>query len=129
MSICLVVDDDPSVRKYVSNVLQRENIRTLEAEGGFEALRIVQKLGGDVDLIVSDIQMPNGDGLSLARAVRVSFPRVPVVLISGNVAPDLGFAFVEKPFLPADLVAAVRKAMPAHFNDGAGKTRYPSVAA
>jgi CheY-like chemotaxis protein len=62
-----------------------------------------------VDLIVSDIQMPNGDGLSFAKAVKKSFLAVPVILVSGNGQPDARFEFLKKPFLPATLVSAVRK--------------------
>jgi two-component system cell cycle sensor histidine kinase/response regulator CckA len=109
MPTSLVVDDDPSVRQYVSRVLQRENFRTLEAENGADALQIVQDLEGSVDLIVSDIQMPNGDGLSLAKAVKKWFPSVPVILVSGNAKPDFAFEFVRKPFLPATLMNVVRK--------------------
>jgi len=112
MPVSLVVDDDPSVRRYVNTILQREDFRTLEAEGGTHALQIVEELGGDVDLIVSDIQMPNGDGLTLAHAVKNSFPAVPVILVSGYSRPDAGFEFVKKPFLPATLISAVRKFFP-----------------
>jgi DNA-binding NtrC family response regulator len=65
-----------------------------------------------VDLIVSDIQMANGDGLSLANAVKNSFPALPVILVSGNASPDAEFEFLKKPFLPAALVNAVRKILP-----------------
>jgi DNA-binding NtrC family response regulator len=109
MPVSLVVDDEPSVRRYVSTILQREDFRTLEAEDGAHALRIVHELDGGVDLIVSDIQMPNGDGLSLAHAVEKSFPAVPVILVSGNAEPDGGFEFVQKPFLPGTLMKAVRR--------------------
>jgi len=109
MPVSLVVDDELSVRRYVSTILKREHFRTLEAEDGAHALQIVQELAGGVDLIVSDIQMPNGAGLSFAQAVKKSFPSVPVILVSGYGQPDAGFEFVKKPFLPATLVSAVRK--------------------
>jgi len=66
-----------------------------------------------VDLIVSDIQMPNGDGLSFAQVIKQSFPTVPVILISGDVRPDSNsnfeFEFVKKPFLPEALMSVVWK--------------------
>ena len=99
MPVSLVVDDEPSVRRYVSTILQREDFRTLEAGDGAHALQIVQELDGGVDLIVSDIQMPNGDGLSFAQAIKGAFPAVPVILVSGNARPDADFEFVKKPFL------------------------------
>jgi two-component system cell cycle sensor histidine kinase/response regulator CckA len=109
MPVSLVVDDEPSVRKYVSTILQREDFQTLEAEDGAHALQIVHELGGGVDLIVSDVQMPNGDGLSLASAVEKLYPAVPVILVSGNAKPSARFEFVQKPFPPATLLKAVRK--------------------
>ena len=56
--------------------------------------------------------MPNGDGLSLAQAVKKSFPAVRVILVSGNLKSDEGFEFVKKPFLPATLMSVVRKVFP-----------------
>jgi two-component system cell cycle sensor histidine kinase/response regulator CckA len=109
MPSSLVVDDEPAVRRYVIAILQSENFLTLEAEDGAQALQMVRELDGDVDLIVSDIQMPNVDGLNLANAVKKSFPAVPVILVSGNGRPDAGFEFVKKPFLPATLIGVVRK--------------------
>jgi CheY-like chemotaxis protein len=112
MPVSLVVDDEASVRKYVRAILEGEGFRTLAAEDGAQALRVVQELGSGLDLIVSDIQMPNGDGLSLAHAVENSFPAVPVILVSGDAKPDGGFAFVKKPFLPGALMSVVRKLVP-----------------
>ncbi len=116
MPVSLVVDDEPSVRRYMSTILQGENFRTLEAEDGVHALQIVQELRGSVDLIVSDIQMPNGDGLSLAHAIKSSFPSIPVILVSGNAKPDAEFEFVDKPFGPAALMKAVWKLFPRKAN-------------
>jgi len=107
--ISLVVDDEPPVRTLIASILHVEHFQTLEAGDGSHAFRIVQDLAGGLDLIVSDIQMPNGDGLSLAHAVKNSFPDVPVILVSGNSKPDEGFEFVKKPFVPSTLVSAIRK--------------------
>ncbi|HEY2016222.1 MAG TPA: response regulator [Bryobacteraceae bacterium] len=111
MPVSLVVDDEPSVRQYVRRILQRAHFEILEAEDGARGLQIVRDLNGDIDLIVSDIQMPNGDGLSLAHAVKDSYPAVRVILVSGCAAPEPGFEFVQKPFAPKLLLKAVRKVM------------------
>jgi len=105
--IALVVDDDRSIRVFMKTVLEREQFETLEAESGEGALEIVKGLGGSIDLIVTDIQMPNGDGLSLAFAVKKLFPSVPIVLVSGCAQPDAGFDFLEKPFTSATLATTV----------------------
>jgi CheY-like chemotaxis protein len=97
--ISLVVDDDADVRKFISATLQREDFQTVEAEDGAQALRIVRELGEDVALIVSDIQMPNGDGLTFARAVNKAYPAVPIILVSGCSEPSAEFDyFLRKPF-------------------------------
>lgn len=109
MPVCLVVDDEPFVRRYISTILQREHFRTLEAEDAAHALQMIRELGGGVDLIVSDIQMPDGDGVSFARVIKQAFPTVPIILVSGNTLPEAGsdFEFVKKPFVPATLMSVV----------------------
>jgi CheY-like chemotaxis protein len=110
--ISLVVDDEPSVRKYISAILKRENFQTVEAGDGAHGLRIVQELGDEVALIVSDIHMPNGDGVAFAQAVKAEFPAVPIILVSGQAEqPHREFGFVRKPFQPSALLEAVRELM------------------
>jgi DNA-binding NtrC family response regulator len=81
-------------------------------------LRIVQKLGGRLDLIVSDIKMPGDmDGVDLAYSIRHSYPAVPVVLISGYADEEAvkhanaDFAFIQKPFVPETILRACRRAI------------------
>ena len=107
--ISLVVDDEPSVRKYITAILRTEHFQTVEAEDGAHGLRIVQELGDEVALIVSDIQMPNVDGVAFAQAVKASFPAVPIILVSGRAEPNPEFGFIQKPFLPSTLLNAVRQ--------------------
>jgi DNA-binding response OmpR family regulator len=95
--------------------MQREKFQVLEAQDGVQALRLASKVGDALDLIVSDIQMPGGDGLTLARSVRESFPRLPIILISGQVESasqrsGISFEIVQKPFLPETLLAAIGNA-------------------
>ena len=75
--------DDESRSDGIASILHMEHFQTLEA-GAYYAFQIVQNLAGGLDLIVSDIQMPNGEGLSLACALRNSFPAVPLILVSGE---------------------------------------------
>src|ERR1700680_4443660 len=96
--LSLVVDDDPDIRAYIKQILQGEGFETLEAEGGNAALGIVKMLSGGLDLIVTDIEMPEGDGLNFANTVRKVFPSVPIILVSASTRPDTVFEFVEKPF-------------------------------
>jgi two-component system cell cycle sensor histidine kinase/response regulator CckA len=113
---CLVVDDEPSVRAYMRTILERDQFQVIEAENGVQAAKTVQELGDAIDLIVTDIYMPGGDGLTFASSVRESFPLLPIILVSGygdppwKRFPSTSFGFVPKPFLPATLLAAVAKA-------------------
>jgi CheY-like chemotaxis protein len=93
--LALVVDDEPKIRAYIKAILRRECFETLEAEGGNPALEIVETARGRIDLVVTDLQMPNGDGLSFANAVRETFPSIPIILSSGRAKPDTVFEFVE----------------------------------
>jgi CheY-like chemotaxis protein len=107
--VSIVVDDEPSVRKYISAILRREHFETVEAGDGAHGLRIVQELGAEVALIVSDIEMPNGNGVTFARAVSAAFPSVPIILVSGCGKPVPEFRFLRKPFQPSALLETVRK--------------------
>jgi CheY-like chemotaxis protein len=113
----LVVDDEPSVRKFIKAVLQSDGYQITEAENGVQALELLRKLCGAVDLLVSDIKMPIMDGITLACSVSEEFPALPIVLVSGYAEmerakhPELKFEFVQKPFLPATLLSVVKAVM------------------
>jgi two-component system, cell cycle response regulator CpdR len=107
--ISLVVDDDSSIRAFVKAILQREAFETLEADGGNPALELMRTLGDPVDLIVTDIQMPKGDGLTFATATRKLFPSAVIILISGYLCPSDGFQFVQKPFTWEMMANVVRR--------------------
>jgi two-component system cell cycle sensor histidine kinase/response regulator CckA len=109
--ISLIVEDEPSIRSYIRAILERECFDAVEAGSGRHGLEILEDLGNKVDLIVSDINLPEGDGLSFARTAAESFPTVPIVLVSGYVGSNevSPFEFVEKPFSPNALLRAVRK--------------------
>lgn len=113
--ICLLVDDEPFVRNYLQDVLKRKHFKCLEAGNAREAMRIVQKLEGRIDLIVSDIKMPGDmDGLDLAHFVRKAFTHLPVILVSGYADDEhdsADFQFVQKPFVPEAILRSVEKAI------------------
>lgn len=112
--LCLIVDDEPAIRTYLSVLLQRRGMRSLEAENAVEALRILHKLGREIDLLITDIQMSGDiDGIDLAYSAKNLFSSLPVILMSGTVekAPN-GFTFVPKPFRADQIVNAIDKMMP-----------------
>ncbi|MDP4266694.1 MAG: response regulator [Bacteroidota bacterium] len=81
----LIVDDFKSIRLVVSNVLTKEGFVVTMAEDGMDALRF---LDGKIkyDLIISDVDMPNMDGISLLKEIRKSiyYKEVPVILLTTN---------------------------------------------
>jgi DNA-binding NtrC family response regulator len=113
---CLVVDDEEAIRDYVTAILETNHFQTLQASNGFEALRLLESLGDTIDLLISDIDMPGGDGVTLFRSARELFPAVPVVLMSGHQvftiikSLNVAFQFLRKPFTPSELLTSVQEA-------------------
>lgn len=78
----VVVDDDPQVRHTLARVLQAQGLDTLEAGNGREALALLEE-HGEVPLVVSDIYMPEMDGISFLRELRRRWPDVAVIMLTG----------------------------------------------
>jgi CheY-like chemotaxis protein len=82
----LLVDDDDGAREILGLHLRRMGFRVLEAADGVEALRVVADHQGQIDALISDVQMPRLDGLELVKRLHTLQPQIRVVLISAN--PD-----------------------------------------
>ncbi len=78
----LVVDDEPDLREILREKLEWEGFKVIEAENGKQAL---EKFNANkIDMVLSDIRMPGGDGITLLDAIRkINFNSPPVILISG----------------------------------------------
>ena len=115
---CLVVDDEPGVRRSLVRMLQAQGFQCFEAGSGHEALRLLQCIG-DTPLIVSDMRMPELDGMGLLEAVRRQYPDTSVIMLSGlsetTIAVDClhrGAAdFLLKPISMSELQARVARAL------------------
>jgi CheY-like chemotaxis protein len=108
--VALVADDEPLVCQLVCSVLVRSGWRTIEATDGVEALGM--SIDEQVDLLITDYEMPSISGLQLANAVRRRTPDVPILMISrypacSVVARDHGFHFLQKPFSLDELLSVV----------------------
>lgn len=110
----LIADDEEPVRRVASRLLARNGYDVQEAANGAEALRLLAAGGGRIDILVSDIIMPEMGGLELARRVATDFPGLPVLLISGySDSHELGQSIpaeldlLQKPFSGTELTAAV----------------------
>jgi two-component system, cell cycle sensor histidine kinase and response regulator CckA len=114
----LVVEDEPSVRSLVANVLLGAHYLVAVARDGAEGLRLLESEPEPFDLVVTDLIMPSGGGLALVRRLRERGLGTRVLFISGysNDTPGELLPFgrlLPKPFTPAQLLEAVRAAIEA----------------
>ena len=119
-TILLVEDEDP-VRAVNSRALSARGYTVLEAASGIEALQIIEERGEPVDLVVSDVVMPEMDGPTLLGELRKRHPTLKVIFVSGyaedafqkNLPEGEQFNFLAKPFSLKQLVEAVKQAIAA----------------
>jgi CheY-like chemotaxis protein len=111
--LSIIADDHPTVRSFLRLVLQSGGFDVREAENGLQALELVRRLGPSVSVVVSDVLMPEMDGITLAHSLRQEFPGMPVVLVSGftHEAVPPNMPFLRKPFQPKVLLAEIEAAM------------------
>ena len=128
----LVVEDEPGVRRLVSEILSRYGYAVRLAENGRAALRLLSEQGvatdapgseGAISLVISDVVMPEMGGLELAEAMSARYPNVPVLLMSGypaasadDLSPipkNVEAPILTKPFTPRDLLDHVRSLLDA----------------
>jgi two-component system cell cycle sensor histidine kinase/response regulator CckA len=114
----LVVDDDVTARAAMRRVLEHHGYAVIVAEDGVEALRMLERTHVPVDLLITDVQMPAMNGDVLVARVRGAWPELPVIFVSGEshnarlVQETSGeVSFLAKPFLPAELLEAVRESL------------------
>ncbi len=93
----LVVDDEDPVRELLTWMLEDAGHSVYQASDGQQALAFLRQ-HGRVDLVLSDVNMPRMDGVELSRQMRLAWPGVPVLLISGRPAPSDARPFLPKPF-------------------------------
>jgi two-component system cell cycle sensor histidine kinase/response regulator CckA len=117
-TILLVEDEDP-VRAVNSRALVARGYTVLEAASGVEALEIMAQQAKPVDLVVSDVVMPEMDGPTLLRELRGQYPHLKVIFVSGyaedafrkNLPEGEEFNFLPKPFSLKQLVETVKEVM------------------
>lgn len=113
MANILIVDDSSTMRKIISRSLRQAGLpvdEVLEAADGIEGLNVLAS-GKVVDLILSDINMPNMDGLEFIKQVRANGNGVPIVMITTEGGEEIlqeamtsgASASIKKPFTPEQL--------------------------
>jgi two-component system cell cycle sensor histidine kinase/response regulator CckA len=115
----LLVEDEEAVRSFASRALASRGYTVLEADSGAEALKVVEAADGKIDLIVSDVIMPEMDGPTMLTELRRRGLAARVIFVSGyaddafakNLPEGQEFLFLPKPFTLKQLVETVKGAM------------------
>ena len=115
---CMVVDDDAQVRHSIARVLQAQGLSTVEASSGAEALGHLEHTG-EIPLIISDINMPEMDGLAFLREALQRFPDTAIVMLTGVAEVTTAVEclklgaldYIAKPVLIEEVRARVDKAL------------------
>jgi two-component system cell cycle sensor histidine kinase/response regulator CckA len=113
----LVVDDEPEVLSMARDMLEARGFRVLVAGGPEEALRIAQSTPGPIDVLVTDVVMPELNGRELADRLSALRSEIKVIYMSGHtseVVGDYGVrvpsdSFVAKPFTSDRLIGKIRE--------------------
>lgn len=114
----LIVEDEPNVRELAAGILTEQGYRVVLAESGREALDVFERASGAVDLVLSDVVMPEMGGVALAEHLGGTTPQLPLVLMSGFADRDVPreisgrrVPFLQKPFTLVSLARVVRRAL------------------
>ncbi len=115
----LLVEDEEGLRSLNARGLRSRGYSVIEASNGIEALEALQEKDGAVDLVVSDVVMPEMDGPTLLRAMREHNPELKIIFVSGyaqdafekSLDEDEKFEFLPKPFTLSQLVGKVKATM------------------
>ena len=115
----LLVEDDDAVRRFVRGVLERNGYAVLEAASGPEAVSVARTNAAAIQLVLSDVVMPEMSVAVLKRRLDALGVTAPVLYMSGHSTDAVvmrgvkagGVAFLQKPFTPGDLLAKVRRVL------------------
>lgn len=117
MANILIIDDEHTIRNIVKRILQHEGHRLMEAENGRDGLKCIDR--EPVDLVITDLIMPEQEGLETIRILKKEHPEIRIIAISGggriepgrylNMAAKLGAGdTLKKPFSRTELLSAVK---------------------
>ncbi len=111
----LLVDDDAALRGVVRRMLELSGFRVLAADGVAQVRSVLADHSGPLDLLLTDVMLPGGDGGVIAAVVRREYPATPVLFMSGyeesvvreHGVADVGVSFLEKPFSREELLGRI----------------------
>jgi PAS domain S-box-containing protein len=113
----LLVEDEPSILRMTRMMLERKGYSVLPAATPAEALEKAKNHSGSIDLLMTDVVMPEMNGRDLATKIKVLYPEIRLLFMSGYTANviahhgvlDVGVAFIQKPFSIQDMTAKLRE--------------------
>jgi len=113
----LIVDDEANIRKVLKALLEQEHYTVHEARDGIEALALLKK--EEIHTIITDLRMPNLDGMGLLKSVSKSYPDIPVIIITAHESVDSAVSalklgaldYISKPFDKLEMMDVVKKAI------------------
>ncbi|MBD3370563.1 tetratricopeptide repeat protein [Candidatus Fermentibacteria bacterium] len=117
--LILLVEDNPDVLQFLNEVLEAHNYRVVLSETLAEARKVLAQRGLEMDLLFTDVMLPDGTGIELARELREERPELPILVGSGYTPSpeDQEFiarhakAFLPKPYRMADILTSVYSAL------------------
>ena len=117
--VVVLVEDEAPVRRFAARALQNKGYEVLQAESAEEALELVRRHDGPIDLAITDVVMPGMDGPSLVAEVRKTRPELRVIFISGyaeevfenTLEPGFAYSFLPKPFSLKELAGRVKQVL------------------
>ena len=115
----LLVEDEAPVRQFVRRTLEHAGYCVLEAETPRDALALLERIAGRVDLVLTDVVMPGMSGRMMAERLISRYPGLRILFMSGNAeivdllhrARDVRGVMLSKPFTPAVLIERVTQAL------------------
>ena len=115
----MIVEDESSILKITQRILTRINFKVLTAMTPEEAIRISDRYDGVIDLLITDVVMPEMNGRELADKLHIRYPDMKCLYISGYTAEVIahhgvleeGVNFLQKPFTTREVTKAVHKAL------------------
>ncbi len=116
----LVVDDEPKICHLIEQILKREGYQVDVSFSGIEALQMMKSF--NYHLLLTDLEMPEVDGIELTRKAKKQNPEIRVIMVTGNATVDVAIrslrhridGYIKKPFNISELRKVVRRTLCTH---------------
>ena len=115
----LMVDDEPLMTELFRQHMNKHKFQTLTANSAIEALTLLEKEDVSVQMVITDMTMPEMNGLELAQALQERFPEIPVMIATGHDVDERSFhllsnvkGFIQKPYHHRTLAERIKALLP-----------------